>query len=188
MVGHKATPQCYVTGNSNCITHITYNAYSKATQPNYSCRFGGWVDEGNNWCSPYIGWHKVYMNNPYTLLTALGVDVSPGTMARQLVLGAEAALWTEQVDDSSLDGRYWPRAAAMAERLWTNPDKGWQEAENRMLAHRERLVQRGIRSEALEPQWCYQNEGSCPFQGIGRMTQLDLWGFMKTAFSHILRT
>jgi hypothetical protein len=31
MVGYKATPQCYVTGNSNCITHITYNAYSKAT-------------------------------------------------------------------------------------------------------------------------------------------------------------
>lgn len=116
------------------------------------------------------------MNNPYTLLTALGVDVSPGKMARGLVLGAEAALWTEQIDESSLDGRYWPRAAALAERLWTNPDEGWREAENRMLAHRERLVQRGIQSEALEPQWCYQNEGSCPLQGIGCMTQLDLWG------------
>lgn len=105
------------------------------------------------------------MNNPYTLLTNLGVDVSPGTAARELVLGAEAALWTEQVDESSLDGRFWPRAAAMAERLWSNPDEGWQKAEYRMLAHRERLVQRGIQSEALEPQWCYQNEGSCPSQG-----------------------
>lgn len=174
MVGHKATPQCYVTGNSNCITHVTYNAYSKATRRNCSCRFGSWVDEGNNWCSPYIGWQKVYMNNPYTLLTALGVDVNE--TIRELVLGAEAALWTEQADESSLDGRYWPRAAALAERLWTNPDEGWREAENRMLAHRERLVQRGIQSEALEPQWCYQNEGSCPFPGKGFRTHLDLWG------------
>jgi len=116
------------------------------------------------------------MNNPYTLLTTLGVNVRLGTTARGLVLGAEAALWTEQVDESSLDGRYWPRAAALAERLWTNPDNGWREAEYRMLAHRERLVQRGIQSEALEPQWCYQNEGSCPQPGIGCMTQLDLWG------------
>jgi hexosaminidase len=129
---------------------------------NDACRFGAWVTEGNNWCSPYISWQKVYMNNPYTLLTNLGVNVSHGTQARELVLGAEAALWTEQVDESSLDGRFWPRAAAMAERLWTNPDEGWQTAEYRMLAHRERLVQRGIQSEALEPQWCYQNEGSCP--------------------------
>lgn len=109
------------------------------------------------------------MNNPYTMLTNLGVDVSPRTAARELVLGAEAALWTEQVDESSLDGRFWPRAAAMAERLWSNPDEDWQQAEYRMLAHRERLVQRGIQSEALEPQWCYQNEGFCPSQGISRM-------------------
>lgn len=131
----------------------------------FDCGFGGWVDERNNWCSPYIGWQKVYMNQPYTLLTALGVDVSLGTKARELVLGGEAVLWTEEVDENTLDGRYWPRAAALAERLWSDPDKGWQEAEYRMLAHRERLVQRGIQSEALQPQWCYQNEGSCPLQG-----------------------
>ncbi|XP_021924900.1 chitooligosaccharidolytic beta-N-acetylglucosaminidase isoform X2 [Zootermopsis nevadensis] len=128
----------------------------------FDCGFGAWISEGNNWCSPYIGWQKVYMNNPYTMLTDLGVDISPGTEARELVLGAEAALWSEQVDESSVDGRFWPRAAAMAERLWSNPDEGWQKAEYRMLAHRERLVRQGIQAEALEPQWCYQNEGSCP--------------------------
>ena len=50
----------------------------------------------------------------------------------------------------------------MAERLWTNPTESWKEAEYRMLAHRERLVQRGLQPEALEPQWCFQNEGYCP--------------------------
>lgn len=28
------------------------------------CGFAGWVNGGNNWCSPYIGWQKVYENSP----------------------------------------------------------------------------------------------------------------------------
>jgi hexosaminidase len=36
------------------------------------------------------------------------------------VYGAEAALWSEQVDEWTLDARLWPRASAMAERLWSS--------------------------------------------------------------------
>lgn len=28
------------------------------------CGFAGWVTDGTNWCSPYIGWQKVYDNSP----------------------------------------------------------------------------------------------------------------------------
>jgi hexosaminidase len=35
------------------------------------------------------------------------------------ILGGEAAMWTELVSDESLDGRVWPRMAAMAERFWS---------------------------------------------------------------------
>lgn len=52
------------------------------------CGNEAWVTEGSNWCSPFIGWQKVYENSP------LGIS---GPEKQKNVLGAEAALWTEQV-------------------------------------------------------------------------------------------
>jgi hexosaminidase len=39
--------------------------------------------------------------------------------ARARLLGGAAAMWTETVSDEMLGDRVWPRAAAIAERLWT---------------------------------------------------------------------
>ncbi|XP_067002657.2 chitooligosaccharidolytic beta-N-acetylglucosaminidase [Anabrus simplex] len=122
------------------------------------CGFGAWIGEGNNWCSPYIGWQKVYGNSPVAMLKKKGVQ---DRVARSLTLGAEATLFSEQADESALDGRLWPRAAALAERLWSDPSQGWKEAEHRMLNQRERLVKRGIAADTLQPEWCRQNQGHC---------------------------
>jgi hexosaminidase len=79
------------------------------------------------------------------------------------VLGAEANLWTEQVDEFALDSRLWPRVSAMAERLWSDPVTSWKSAESRMLINRQRLVQIGeVAADRLQPEWCLQNEGDCP--------------------------
>jgi len=118
----------------------------------FDCGGPGWVNDKNNWCSPYIGWQKIYDNN-FELLAG---DY------KSLVLGAEAAIWSEQIDELSVDQRFWPRASAMAERLWTNPTDSWHQAEARILNHRERLVENGIGAEALQPEWCLQNENECP--------------------------
>ncbi|KAG5874272.1 hypothetical protein JTB14_028872 [Gonioctena quinquepunctata] len=117
----------------------------------FDCGFAGWVKDGNNWCSPYIGWQKVYENKP----AGIAGD------KKDQILGGEAALWTEQADSASVDGRLWPRAAAMAEVFWSEPATGWEEAEHRFLVHRERLIDLGIDADAIEPEWCLQNEENC---------------------------
>nr|XP_015837050.1 PREDICTED: hexosaminidase 1 isoform X1 [Tribolium castaneum] len=148
--------QIWTTGSDPQVRNLLDNGY-RVILSNYDalyfdCGFAGWVTDGNNWCSPYIGWQKVYENKPAKIA---------GDKKGQ-VLGAEAALWTEQADSASVDTRLWPRAAALGEVLWSEPTNTWREAEQRILVQRERLISLGINSDALEPEWCWQNEENCP--------------------------
>jgi hexosaminidase len=70
-------------------------------------------------------------------------------------------MWSELVDNQSLDMKVWSRTVAMAERLWTDPDSKSSSAEARFYRHRLRLVTRGIKTDTLAPAYCYQNEGEC---------------------------
>ncbi|KAF7996750.1 hypothetical protein HCN44_002396 [Aphidius gifuensis] len=152
--------QVWTSGDDMTIGRLAEGNY-KMIISNYDalyldCGLSAWVGEGTNWCSPYKGWQKIYKNSPLELLKRQGYESK-----KHLILGGEAALWSEQVDSTSVDSRLWPRAAAMAERLWGEPETSWSQAEQRMLRHRERLVSRGILADSLEPEWCLQNQGHC---------------------------
>uniref|UniRef100_A0A1A9WKE8 beta-N-acetylhexosaminidase n=1 Tax=Glossina brevipalpis TaxID=37001 RepID=A0A1A9WKE8_9MUSC len=118
----------------------------------FDCGGASWVSDGNNWCTPYIGWQIVYDNR----MESIAKDYM------SQVLGAEATVWSEQIDEQNLDQRLWPRASALAERLWSNPHGNWRQAETRMLLHRHHLVNNGVAAEAIQPEWCLQNQNDCP--------------------------
>jgi len=128
------------------------------------CGFGGWVAAGNNWCSPYKEWQLMYDNKPYESLNGSWVITDPAQ--RKNLLGGETALWTEQADELSMDSRVWPRASAVAERLWTDPETSWLEADDRMQLHRARLVSRGVGADTLQPLWCLENQGKCTLHSL----------------------
>ncbi|KAJ8715997.1 hypothetical protein PYW08_013282 [Mythimna loreyi] len=76
-------------------------------------------------------------------------------------LGGEVAMWTEYIDEQGLDTRIWPRAAAVAERLWADPAASVYSAEPRMQRQRQRLITRGLSADAISPQWCTQHDSRC---------------------------
>lgn len=79
------------------------------------------------------------------------------------VLGGEACMWGEYITSGALDSRVWPRTAALAERLWSDPSKlSTADAEPRLQAHIDRLTKRiSVFPDAIAPEWCNQHEGQC---------------------------
>ncbi|KAK8803275.1 hypothetical protein WA158_000969 [Blastocystis sp. Blastoise] len=82
-------------------------------------------------------WDVFYNNDPYNGVT--------DPEDKKMVLGGEACMWAETVDPSDWFNTVWPRAAAVAERLWTAPEKlDVNKAQNRIMHFRGLLNERGF--------------------------------------------
>ncbi|XP_073007940.1 beta-hexosaminidase 2-like [Typha latifolia] len=119
--------------------------------------FNGPGGNGGSWCAPFKSWQRVY---DYDILHGLSEEEAG------MVIGGEVALWSEQSDEMVVDGKLWPRAAAMAETMWSgnrdeNGRKRYAQATDRLNEWRHRMVGRGIRAEPIQPLWCAMNPGMC---------------------------
>mmetsp|Transcript_50908 Transcript_50908/g.119306 ORF Transcript_50908/g.119306 Transcript_50908/m.119306 type:complete len:211 (-) Transcript_50908:1498-2130(-) len=90
-------------------------------------------------------WMDMFMFDP--------VQVSQQDPSR--VLGGEACLWSENVDEHTLDDKAFTRLAAVAERLWSaEQHRDVVGAQVRFAEFRCRLLRRGFRVGAYIPDHC----------------------------------
>ena len=76
---------------------------------------------------------------------------------KALVIGGEACMWGEYVDSTNLVPRLWPRAGAVAERLWSsNLTTNIDFAFKRLSHFRCELVRRGIQAQPISVGYCEQ--------------------------------
>ncbi|KAK5993809.1 Beta-hexosaminidase [Cladobotryum mycophilum] len=115
---------------------------------------------GGSWCAPYKTWQRIYDYDFTTNLT--------DAQAKHII-GAASPLWSEQVDDTIISGKMWPRAAALAELVWSgnkDPATGKKRTTTftqRILNFREYLVANGIQATPLVPKYCLQHPHACDF-------------------------
>ncbi|KAG5675281.1 hypothetical protein PVAND_005195 [Polypedilum vanderplanki] len=94
----------------------------------------------------YYNWKTVYAN----------------TLPRnELVLGGEVCMWSEYLDEHSIEMKIFPRLNAAAERLWANPKTDLNAVESRFYRQRERIVAKGIQADAILTEYCTLFEGEC---------------------------
>lgn len=92
--------------------------------------------------------HPWYLDHNYTASEMYASDPIPDgadltDAQRKLILGGEACMWGEHITSDTIDSRIWPRAAVVAERLWSP-----QQLRDSKDMHRRLLVEE-LRLDAL---------------------------------------
>ncbi|HRP82059.1 MAG TPA: family 20 glycosylhydrolase [Flavobacteriales bacterium] len=102
-----------------------------------------------------------YLNDP------LPPDSPLNAEERKHVLGGEATMWAELVDARNVDTRIWPRAAAVAERLWSPASvKDVPDMYRRMEAVSKQLDAIGLRHKSAQLELLRLMAGSDDVAGL----------------------
>lgn len=110
---------------------------------------GAWFEDSKS--LPYNSWQRIYEHRPWSRGTVSSIE------------GGEATVWSSTVSAGGLDARVWPRAAALAERLWSDrPEGATKPVHARLDVYRTRLLTRhNIQADPLWSMWCTHNTYTC---------------------------
>ncbi|VVC99098.1 unnamed protein product [Leptidea sinapis] len=97
------------------------------------------------------GWTDYYWADPRQMV----YDVTYNQTLLNGIVGGEACMWGEMVDDRNVMSRVWPRASAVAERLWSANTIGRRsmydsippEVYHRIEEHTCRMIRRGVEAQ-----------------------------------------
>eukprot|EP01039_Chlorochromonas_danica_P008954 gene8954-9878_t len=103
--------------------------------------------------SPSNYWYLNIATNTWQVM--YGYEPTSGLSQSQMnnIIGGEAALWSEYIDERNIESNLYPRTSAVAERLWSDSQQTLSatDALPRLLSQRCRLVNRGIQSAPVQP-------------------------------------
>ncbi|CAG7836289.1 unnamed protein product [Allacma fusca] len=122
--------------------------------------FGTWLGRDHFWTIKT--WQNLYDNDLMKIAEYhFGENATSQVIDAGLILGGEATLWAEKVDQYNMEMKLWPRSAAFAERLWSSPTNRTSSVYGRLIHHRARMVRRGVHADRLQPESCHQLSGYC---------------------------
>jgi len=100
-----------------------------------------------------FGWYLDHLDDDWdTYYKQEPVPAGTSPAQAKLILGGEGSMWAETVDSTNIHQKVWPRAAAVAERLWSPATvRDVTAAIPRLSHHRCRYVQRGIPAQPFQP-------------------------------------
>ena len=132
------------TNIHNLTAYYPNNSYVMAPVDYYylDCSFGNKYG-GKSWCDPMKTWWRIYSFEPSDYLNDTRM------------LGSEVPVWSEIMSGESMHAKIWPRAAAMADKLWSPKVKIDLVAITQRQTHfKEYLINRGTPASPISGRWC----------------------------------
>ncbi len=109
--------------------------------------------------------YYIDLNQPaeqHYLTDPLGGDAATlSNEQKKLVMGGEAAMWSEFTTSEIIDSRIWPRTAAIAERLWSPQDlRDVESMYARMYVVSDKLQAYGLTHQSVTPRMLQRMTGN----------------------------
>lgn len=135
--------------NSNTIYEVWTNSsqVAKVTSANF-----------NVIAAPSDVWYLDHLSTTWKTMYAYDPTTGLDDTQAKYILGGETCLWGEYIDDSNFIQTAYPRASAVAERLWSPSTVVDQvDALARLTIQRCRMLARGHESAPVQPDACLVN-------------------------------